>query len=329
MGQTSIILSADSFPNDTAGSSGYYFTNTTNSTNSGWIQTNSWQETGLSCGATYNYTIKYRNGDGTETSTASTQSTTANCAGGGGTPLWFLEQINNANQTNNNNSSDTITVNNIPSNITDNQNNTPGNNVPFTIEQILTEAKIVNSADINKIAAEAKEKRDVKIEVNYDKILIAKILSGAESAALKKEDRDSLSGFISYGTKSTKNLGASERAGVINSFKSAFGKLPTTEAEWNDAVKIANGRWPSQKSAKAEDRVKINFKIIYQREPNRKNPLDDAAITVMAYGLRPAKRNLTSEKAAIKTFQAIYGYNPFKATAWDVIRAIAYSGAKR
>jgi hypothetical protein len=49
----------------------------------------------------------------------------------------------------------------------------------------------------------------------------------------------------------------------------------------------------------------------------------------MTYGLRPAKRNLDSEKAAIKIFKDIYGYAPKTASAWDVVRAIAYSGATR
>jgi len=45
--------------------------------------------------------------------------------------------------------------------------------------------------------------------------------------------------------------------------------------------------------------------------------------------LRPSDRNLNSEKTAIKTFKAIYGYNPSTASAWDIVRAIAYSGATR
>jgi hypothetical protein len=203
------------------------------------------------------------------------------------------------------------------------------NNAPTTVEQMLTEAKIVDLADVNNIASEAGAARDVKTETNYDKTLITKISSTAELAALTKEDRASLSGFISYGTASTKILGASERAGVVNSFKSAFGKLPTKEADWSDVIKIANGRWPTQRSKTAEERANINFKIIYKRQPDRKNVHDDAAITVMAYGLRSAKRNLGSEKTAIKSFKAIYSYNPVKATAWDAVRAIAYSGAKR
>ena len=64
-------LSVDSLPNHTNDLSGYYFENTTKGTNSGWIQTNFWQDTELSCGTEYAYTVKYRNGDGTETDTTS------------------------------------------------------------------------------------------------------------------------------------------------------------------------------------------------------------------------------------------------------------------
>ena len=59
------------------------------------------------------------------------------------------------------------------------------------------------------------------------------------------------------------------------------------------------------------------------------DPHDNAAVTVMAYGLRPANRNLNSEKAAIFTFKYIYKKSPATAEEWDVVRAIAYSGAKR
>lgn len=77
-----ITLVVDSFPNDTSGSSGYYFENTTTGSNSGWIQTNSWQDTGLSCGTSYTYTVKYRNGDGVETDTISLTQSTKDCGGG-------------------------------------------------------------------------------------------------------------------------------------------------------------------------------------------------------------------------------------------------------
>jgi hypothetical protein len=79
IGRESITLSVNSLFNASSGSSGYYFTNTTNSTNSGWLKTNSWTDTNLSCGNSYSYTVKYRNGDGVETSTISLNQTTLDC----------------------------------------------------------------------------------------------------------------------------------------------------------------------------------------------------------------------------------------------------------
>lgn len=75
----SITVSVDTFPNATSASSGYYFSQ--GSHNSGWIQTNSWQDTGLACGTNYTYSVKYRNGNGVETSAVSQTFRTPNCAG--------------------------------------------------------------------------------------------------------------------------------------------------------------------------------------------------------------------------------------------------------
>ena len=94
-------------------------------------------------------------------------------------------------------------------------------------------------------------------------------------------------------------------------------------------VKIANGRWPSVTSAAAENRAETSFKTIYLRNADMNDAHDNAAVTVMAYGLRPANRNLDSEKAAIKSFRAIFGFAPTSATNWDAVRAIAYSGSTR
>ena len=116
---------------------------------------------------------------------------------------------------------------------------------------------------------------------------------------------------------------------MLNSYKAAFGKLPKTEADWADAIKIANGRWPSERSATAETGAKTSFKKIYGREANMDNQNDNAAVTVMAYGLRPANRNLNSEKAAILAFKYFLKRTPTTAVDWDIVRAIAYSGAKR
>jgi len=153
------------------------------------------------------------------------------------------------------------------------------------------------------------------------------LVKGLKSVAT--EAKTAITNFVTYGTPTTKILGAGERAGVVSSYKAAFGAVPASETEWSDVIKIANGRWPSQKSATAETRSTVTFKTIYKRSPDMAKQNDNAAVTVMAYGLRPADRNLNSEKAAIKSFKAIFGYNPTTATNWDAVRAIAYSGAKR
>ena len=92
---------------------------------------------------------------------------------------------------------------------------------------------------------------------------------------------------------------------------------------------IANGRWPSRIGLKAEERARVSFEKIYLRQPDGKNGPDANAIAVAAYGLRPVKRAIDSEKFAIAAFISIYGKNPTDPTDWDLVRAIAYSGAKR
>ncbi len=195
------------------------------------------------------------------------------------------------------------------------------------LKQILEDAQAVWQGDISLVLSNAGAMRDNAAELNsylkYVKFLMDNISN------LKQSSIYALTNFITYGTKSTLILGAGERAGVVNSYKAAFGKLPQTEEEWQDVIKIANGRWPSERSEQAEERAKQEFRKVYLREPDMNNPYDNAAVTIIAYGLRPSDRNLDSEKAAIRIFKAIYKYNPSNAVDWDIVRAIAYSGAIR
>jgi len=93
-GQTTMSLSADNFTNSTAGSSGFLFSNTTNSASSGWTTSNTWSDTGLTCNTSYTYTVQYKNGDGTVTDTASLTKSTTGCPGGGGSPaIWTLPTV--------------------------------------------------------------------------------------------------------------------------------------------------------------------------------------------------------------------------------------------
>lgn len=155
------------------------------------------------------------------------------------------------------------------------------------------------------------------------------IISKRKSDLAEKE-RYAVAYYIHYGTQTTKWLGAGERTGVVNSYRSAFGRLPRTDSEWQDVIKIANGRWPDERSQAAELNAKTQYFVaVYKRMPNMDNTNDNAAVTVIAYGLRPADRNMDSETQAISIFRTIYGYTPESAVDWDIVRSIAYSGATR
>ncbi len=148
-------------------------------------------------------------------------------------------------------------------------------------------------------------------------------------AGLSDKAKYSIAYFIQYGTPTTLRLGAGERGGALNSYAAAFGRMPAGAADWQDVVKIANGRWPQARNTAAEEAAKAGFRKIYRKDADMNDAHDNAAVTIMAYGLRPANRNLSSEQAAIRIFKAIYGYAPVSATDWDAVRAIAYSGATR
>ena len=103
--QTSNALSVDSFNNASSSSSGYYFRNSTASTTSGWITSNSWTDTGLTCNISYSYEVKYRNGDSVESATSSLSQTTSACSSAvanAGLPISVLSpKVNQPPTTNN------------------------------------------------------------------------------------------------------------------------------------------------------------------------------------------------------------------------------------
>jgi hypothetical protein len=147
---------------------------------------------------------------------------------------------------------------------------------------------------------------------------------------LNEQARNAIDVFVGYGVdENTKGLGAGERAAVVHSFENAFGKIPETEEEVEDMIKIANGRWPGKKSEQAEEGAKERFQEIYDREPNMENQSDNAAVTVMAYGLRQRaeNRNLNSERKGIEIFKNIFGHAPQNTEEWNTMQAITYSGA--
>ena len=191
-------------------------------------------------------------------------------------------------------------------------------------------AKLLNKDEFSTILAELKELRNIVKEQAAKIKYLDKLAKNMEKLSAKMES--AINNFITYGVdENTQKLGEGERAAVMYSYKSAFDKLPETEAELADAIKIANGRWPSITNDEAEKKAKEQFQKIYQRIADMNDPKDNAAVTVMAYGLRQRaeNRNLESEKNGIKIFKNIYGRTPSSTEDWNIMQAITYSGATR
>ncbi|MFC1618188.1 hypothetical protein ACFL2B_02815 [Patescibacteria group bacterium] len=220
------------------------------------------------------------------------------------------------------------------------------------LEQINAEAEALKAScpespcvptgpSLDTLAGEYGITRDAAAE-NQGKELLARIYRDHATtymAALEQEGMyDALLFFISYNYGTTAELGAGERAGVISSWMSAKKEVqgdqvyvPNLLGEWQDIIKIANGRWPEnvRNEVYEGDISMTTFQKVYNRTPNRANVHDDAAVMTMAYGLRPQPRNTNSEANAIGFFKGIYDRSPESAADWDIVRAIAYSGAVR
>lgn len=198
------------------------------------------------------------------------------------------------------------------------------------IADIKEKADLLQNSQIDKILSELNELRN-KVKEQESEIMFLKKVSG-DLKQLSEQMQQAIGTFVTYGIDAnTKNLGAGERAAVVNSFKAAYDKLPETDQELQDLFRIANGRFPSTTNANAEKEAKVEFRKIYKRVANMKNPNDSAAVTVMAYGLRQAaeNRNLKSESAGIAIFNKIYGHTPQTTEEWNIMQAITYSGASR
>ncbi|MFA5954625.1 MAG: carboxypeptidase regulatory-like domain-containing protein [Patescibacteria group bacterium] len=288
-------------------------------------------DSALSAGTTYYYKITALNASGesaasSEVSIATAAAAVSSPAGGSGGGYGYISNSSNTPQTN---TPTPATETQPTSEITTNSESNVSSDVDTArqgqMQSIITEASSINTVDTEGVASAVGKVRDTGLETRYDASIVAKIIVTETSAVTRAK----VLSFVTYGTATTLKLGAGERGGVVNSYREAFGKVPESATEWEDVLKIANGRWPSKTSTVREQTVAKTFKKVYLREANRTNAHDDAAITVMAYGLRSVTRNVQAEQSAIKTFKAIYKRLPSSATHWDTVRAIAYSGATR
>jgi len=177
--------------------------------------------------------------------------------------------------------------------------------------------------DINVLLKMLNVKRDSKAENSASKDYVSYLVKGI--TGLSDYGR-SMVFFVAYGTPTTRALGIRERSGVLDTYKTAFNRLPMSEADWYDIILISNGTAPKARSVQAEQKFKKEFRKAFGREPVYKG--DETAILIMAYGIRPIKKDPVKENSALTKFKSKYGYTPTLNHQWNILRAIAYSGVK-
>jgi len=199
-----------------------------------------------------------------------------------------------------------------------------------SIKDIQQKASLIQNKKFDDILIELQTLRSKVKEQETELKYLKKLTSDVEAIAVSA--KESLNSFITYGVDdSTKKLGAGERAAVLSSYKVAFNKLPEQETEIADMIKIANGRFPTERNSQAEKRAQHDFVRIYKHIPIMTRQTDAAAIMIMAYGLRQRaeNRNFDSERNGINTYRAIFGKMPSDTDDWNTMQAITYSGATK
>jgi hypothetical protein len=156
-----------------------------------------------------------------------------------------------------------------------------------------------------------------------------KIVKINAASALSNPELAKVIAFIVYGTESTAGLTIADRSSLVYNFVLAYDKLPQASLDWQDLLKISTGRWPKTLSQKAETEASIQFRRFYQKRVDWNNNNDVNAIKILSYGIIPVKINIDAEKNAKATFRKIVGRPASSDKDWKIIRAIAYSGAKK
>lgn len=196
-------------------------------------------------------------------------------------------------------------------------------------DEYTVHAEMLLENRFTELQAELGLKENKDLENDFQKSFLEPL---TKNNSLTPSVKTALLYFISYGVdKNTWALGGGERNAVLLSFKEAFDRLPTSLEDMTDIIKIANGRWPATLSQNAEMRAREDFEKIYKRKADINHVRDNAAITIMAYGLRQKaeNRNQTSESKAQATFRKIYAHGPSNTREWNILQAITYSGATR
>lgn len=204
-----------------------------------------------------------------------------------------------------------------------NDNNTNNQTGADNSQSLVTEAKLFFQNNLSEILKNAGALKNVKLEATVKTKNLNPLVSAYKLTA---NQINSLNQFLTYGSLSTLKMSAAERASYLASYIWAYGQVPKTETQWVDLINIASGNEPVNHSVKAETQAKAEFKKVYDRAADMNKGADKKAIMFIAYGLKPGTRNTANEAKAIKVFRATYSHAPISTLAWNIVRAITYSG---
>ena len=216
-----------------------------------------------------------------------------------------------------------ISTDNANTNTSNNSNNNP---TGVDMTQLASEAKLFFQNDLAGILKNANSVKNVKLEATVKTKNLNPLIKGYKLTA---EQINSLNQFLTYGSLTTLKMNAADRASYLASYIWAYSQAPKTEAQWNDFLNIVSGNEPVNHSVKAETQAKSEFKKVYNRNANMNNSADKKAIMFIAYGLKYNTRNVASENKAISIFRSTYSHAPISPLAWNIVRAIAYSGVTK
>jgi hypothetical protein len=142
----------------------------------------------------------------------------------------------------------------------------------------------------------------------------------------QKESEWKVINFLAYGsTDKTQAMPSVARKGLLDDYKAVYNRLPSSNSDWQNLAKVADGTTPSRVLSNEVVAIR-EFTKIFKSAVNFSNPAHEQFVHMLAYRLRPESRDLSKEQAGLGKYLSTYRANPSNGWAWSVLRSISYSG---
>lgn len=165
--------------------------------------------------------------------------------------------------------------------------------------------------------------RTLQVEINA-----TKVFNGLTKHTPKTAADWSVVNYLAYGTTSKiKGIDVNARLDLLKDYKDVYGKLPSTDKDWKDLAKMAQGDTPSRVLAQEVSAIKAFVKV-FKRAVNFKDKTNESFVHQAAYRLQNDVTDSTKEKQALSLFKKAYKYLPQSGFSWAIVRAIAYAGVQ-